>query len=734
MGGGTCAVVGVVALAGMRFYAILTLALKNVNAKNHTVCYPFPLQKTKTDMPRFTYNNNTLHLDKMSLDTIAKHHGTPLYVYSKDCIQEHFSAYQQGFGNHPHLICYAVKANANLHILSLLARLGAGFDIVSGGELIRVLEAGASPERVVFSGVGKTEEEILMALNAGIHCFNVESAAELHTLAALVKDTQQTAQFSLRINPDVDAKTHPYISTGLKENKFGITVDHARELYLEFATTLGLTPIGVDCHIGSQITELSPFMEMTDKVSRFINNLRKSAIHLHHVDLGGGLGIDYRNDTPPSPKELATLYATAFPDLKILIEPGRSIVGSCGCFLTEVQYLKPGELKNFAIVDGGMNDLARPALYNAWQNILPVQRREEPTAIYDIVGPVCESTDFLGKGRELAIQAGDVLAVMDSGAYGLSMASNYNARRKPAEIWVDNGVAVVIRERERYPDLYALERPAQLRFTKMEGLGNDFVVIDATATPLPPLTPTQITRLADRHFGIGFDQLLVVEPARDAGVDFVYRIFNADGSEVNQCGNGARCFARFVYDTGLTRKTTIIAQTGSGQLTLELIGENQVRVNMGIPKFAPHAIPLDVTHEQATYTIGVAGETIEFMVANLGNPHAVITVDNVEAYPVDTIGAVLESHQLFPERVNVGFMQIQDPHHIRLRVFERGSGETLACGSGACAAVICGIKSGQLSSPVTVELHGGTLQIEWQGQDVYKTGPAHIIYEGTVWL
>jgi diaminopimelate decarboxylase len=408
----------------------------------------------------FTLKNNHLHVEKRALADIAREFSTPCYVYSKDALTQAFTNFSAGFADCSHLVCFAVKANPNLAILNLFARLGAGFDIVSGGELARVLTAGGDPKKVVFSGVGKTEAEMQAALNAGIFCFNVESASELKRLNQVALSMGKVAPVSLRVNPNVDAKTHPYISTGLKNNKFGVAYEEALGIYEQAAGMPGIAIHGVDCHIGSQITELSPFLDAFDRVLALVDALAARGIAVQHIDAGGGIGIAYQGETPPE----FSVYAAAMRakiagrDIKLVFEPGRALVGNAGVLLTKVEYLKHTEAKNFAIVDAAMNDLMRPALYDAYHDIQAVSPREGVATNYEIVGPVCETGDFLGHDRRLSLQEGDVLAIMSAGAYGMSMASNYNTRGRAAEVMVDGEACHLIRQREQISDLFALEK------------------------------------------------------------------------------------------------------------------------------------------------------------------------------------------------------------------------------------------------------------------------------------
>jgi diaminopimelate decarboxylase len=407
----------------------------------------------------FTRQNDRLHVEDVPLQRIADEFGTPTYVYSKKALQDAYDEFANALQDVDALVCYAVKANSNLGILSLFARLGAGFDIVSGGELRRVLKAGADPAKVVFSGIGKTTDEMAFALEAGIHCFNVESAPELERLNAVAGSVGKRAPISLRVNPDVDAKTHPYISTGLKENKFGVAYAHALSLYRLAASLPHLKVVGIDCHIGSQLLEVSPFVEALDKVLALVDALASDGIVIEHLDLGGGLGIRYRDEAPPKVADyLAPILARLHGrKLKLILEPGRRLVGNAGLLLTRIEYLKLGDEKNFAIIDAAMNDLARPALYDAWHDIVPVQAKTTTERVYDVVGPVCESGDFLGRARPLSVEAGDLLAVLSAGAYGMAMSSNYNSRPRAAEVLVDGRRAHVVRKRETFESLYANE-------------------------------------------------------------------------------------------------------------------------------------------------------------------------------------------------------------------------------------------------------------------------------------
>ena len=412
-------------------------------------------------MDFFQYKNNQLMAENLPVKQLAEQFGTPLYVYSRATLERHWHAFNNAFGEHPHLVCFAVKSNPNIAILNVMAKLGSGFDIVSQGELERVLAAGGDAGRVVFSGVAKSHQEIARALEVNIRCFNVESEAELLRINQIAGEMGKIAPISLRVNPDVDAHTHPYISTGLKENKFGVSVEQAREVYKVATTLPNIKIVGMDCHIGSQLTELQPFLDAVDRLIVLMEQLKQDGIALKHLDLGGGLGVTYTDEAPPHPTDYAKALwekLSAFSELEIIVEPGRAITANAGILVTKVEYLKSNESRNFAIVDAGMNDMIRPALYQAYMNILEIDRtlaREEK--MYDVVGPICETSDFLGKQRKLAIAEGDYLAQRSAGAYGASMSSNYNSRPRTAEVMVDSDKAYLIRRREALNELWQLE-------------------------------------------------------------------------------------------------------------------------------------------------------------------------------------------------------------------------------------------------------------------------------------
>ncbi|MBT8122906.1 MAG: diaminopimelate decarboxylase [Gammaproteobacteria bacterium] len=407
-------------------------------------------------MDHFNYRNNSLYAEDVSLCDLAAQHGTPCYVYSRATLEHHWRVFDQALAGQPHLVCYAVKANSSIAVLQILARLGSGFDIVSAGELQRVIRAGGDPARTVFSGVGKRADEMRFALHSGIRCFNVESDVELERLDKVAGEEGMVAPVSLRVNPDVAARTHPYISTGLRENKFGVDVDTALDTYRRARELEHVDVVGIDCHIGSQLTDLAPFTDALDRILDLVDRLQHEGITLKHIDMGGGLGIPYtESDQPPSPDDYAhaLLEKLSGRPLELLLEPGRAIAGNAGILLTRIEYLKHTAEHNFAIVDAAMNDLQRPALYNAWHSVVPIEPRAGAAMLYDIVGPVCETGDFLARNRLMSLAAGDLLAVRSAGAYGFTMSSNYNTRPRAAEIMVDGNQMHVIRERETFDDL-----------------------------------------------------------------------------------------------------------------------------------------------------------------------------------------------------------------------------------------------------------------------------------------
>ena len=687
-------------------------------------------------MDHFLYRQDELFAEDVPVAAIADQYGTPCYIYSKQTLLRHWHAIDNAFASQLHHICYAVKANGNLSLLKILAELGAGFDIVSGGELARVLAAGAAPHKIAFSGVGKTEVEIEKALSVGIGVFNVESFAEIDRINEIATRLRKTAPIAVRVNPDIKADTHPYIATGLASNKFGIDKSEVVKAYQTIQQKPALKAVGIACHIGSQILELAPFQQALSSLLQLITLLKQHHVTLQHVDLGGGLGVCYDTETPPTLAEYADIILTTLQQqspypLELWLEPGRVIMANCGILVTKVQYIKETKEKTFAIVDAGMTDLVRPALYDAHHKIIPVKTTNKPEKTVDLVGPVCESSDFLGKNRMLAIDAGDLLAVRTVGAYGFSMSSQYNARPRAAEVLVDKDRITLIRQRETEADLFNHETNIAHSFVKMQALGNDFVLLDLD-NGAEVWSADKIRALSDRHTGIGFDQLLTL--CRKSANEYEYRIYNADGGEVAQCGNGARAAALYLkLNNRIVSHHPLILTTHERSMQIDSQDENNFSVNMGKPEFSPAALPLTLA-EQKHYDINIEGKRYSFSAVSLGNPHAVLIVDDVPHAPVATIGKAICHHEIFPKEVNVGFMQVLDKHHIALRVYERGAGETQACGSGACAAAVIAIRDGYCQSPVTVKLLGGELMIHWQGkeQSVWMQGDAVYVYKGCV--
>lgn len=718
-------------------------------------------------MDAFNEHQNELYAEAVSVRQIADTYGTPTYVYSTSTLKRHYFAFanplldalrdEQGFQ-----ICYAVKANSNVTILQRLAQWGSGFDVVSKGELQRVLAAGGQASRTIFSGVGKSAGEIQFALEQGIECINLESASEMRRVADIANTLGIQAPVAVRVNPDVDANTHPYISTGLKENKFGVDMSAAESLCQRIHDHPDLKLLGIGCHIGSQLLSVAPFVEALNRVLRLFKTLLDRGMSLTHLDLGGGLGVPYDNEVPPSPKAyvdalIQALQAANLPKYpKLMFEPGRAIAANAGILVTRVEYIKKTPTKNFIVVDAAMNDLLRPSLYAAWQAIVPVVRDTSLDMVTgDVVGPVCETGDFLGKERTLPVAEGSLLAVRTAGAYGFTMSSNYNTRNRAAEVLVDENQLTLIRQRETFADQIRGESFQQsIAFTKMQGLGNDFLVVDSFTQSFAP-QKTDIQLWSDRRLGIGFDQLLWLSPASDPVHTAKYRIFNADGEEAYQCGNGARCAGRFLVDHGFV--------SGERGISLEMMRGLPIRitrqagsvyaVDMGAPIFDYARLPFEASALSLVnpaagtcpdvFEHEVAGIGLRFSVVSMGNPHAVIVVDELgktlESISQETIatwGRALQQHPCFPEQVNVGLVERVSKKAIRLRVFERGAGETLACGTGACAAVVLGQRAGWLGQHVAVSQPGGDCEVSWQGgvSSVMLTGPAETVFNGTLMM
>ena len=810
--------------------------------------------------------DGVLWLEELSLEELGRHHGTPAYVYSRALIEEHYRAFGEGLGNQAHLICYSVKANSNLAVLRLLAELGAGFDIVSGGELERVVAAGGDPGKVVFSGIGKQAREMERALELGILCFNIESMPELELLSTIAERHHCSAPVAFRVNPGVDGRTHPYIATGLKESKFGIPMSQALEAYRQAIRLPAIEVVGLDCHIGSQITSLEPFLEALEALLELADALRAEGVALRHLDLGGGLGVRYQNEAPPTAQELGRALGERLSDrgLRLLLEPGRSIIAAAGLLLTRVQYLKTNDQgRHFAIVDAAMTELLRPALYQAWMPVEPVRQRENPPPVpYDVVGPVCESADFLALNRPLSLVDGDLLAVLNAGAYGFVMSSNYNSRPRPPEVMVDGDRHFLVRERERTEELmrgeallpprrrrppeaaandvppdgaktgrteaggtktggagnrtggpphatHRQERPAQesqesdsghsgqtrppqeqpmsrpaadksgakpggtaapgpasgasadpalVAFSKMHGNGNDFAVLDLLTTQVE-LSAERIRQLGDRQQGIGYDQLLALLPPREPGDDFRVRVFNRDGGEAEQCGNGMRCVGRFVHERELAGHSPLTIEVGRRRVRVWGAARGTMKVDMGVPLTGQdaeqdggvgqelpvpaegsrqpprEAMRLPACPEQLQpggYWIELGGRRQWLRVLSIGNLHAVMEVDSLSRPELAQWAEAVTALPGFAAGVNVGFMMLTNRRKMELRVFERGSGETLSCGSGSCAAMVAGRLEGKLDTRVEVRQRGGTVAVEWPDTEasVYLLGPACTVYEG----
>ncbi len=697
-------------------------------------------------MDAFHFQNDLLHVEGVPLDRLAAEVGTPFYVYSRGALEANFRAYADALAGVPHLVCFAMKANPNLAVLATFARLGGGFDIVTGGELYRALQAGAQPRRIVYSGVGKSDDEIAYALRTGILMFNVESVEELDAIDRAAARLGTKAPIAIRVNPDVDPQTHPYISTGMKKSKFGVNITQAREAYARALSLPNLEVVGLDCHIGSQLTKLDPFLDSLDRVLPLIDELRGQGAPIRYLDFGGGLGITYRDETPPAPAEYGRAVAERVRgrDLTLIAEPGRNLVGNAGALVTRVLYNKAGEVKHFVIVDAGMNDLMRPSLYDAYHRIEPVLRRPDAAQrTVDVVGPICESGDFLAHDRDLRVlEQGELLAVLSAGAYGFAMSSQYNGRPRVPEVLVTGDRWDVVRARETYADLVrgetippALREGVRIPFTKMHGTGNDFVVVDARALPIRDYGAVA-RQVCDRRFGIGADQMLLVQDSPDDSAQYRMGIYNADGSEVEMCGNGIRCFAKYLIDHGLAGAGEIPVQTDGGLIIPSAEANGLFRVDMGEPILEGERIPTTFTGRVVDVPLQVLDRTFQVTCVSMGNPHCVIFVDDVETFPVATYGPATETHPAFPRRVNTEYIQVLDRGRLKMRVWERGAGETMACGTGASAALVAAVLNDRADRKADLLLRGGTLTIEWDAQTnhVFMTGPAVTVFEGAIEL
>jgi diaminopimelate decarboxylase len=705
----------------------------------------------------FRYKEGELFCEEVPLSQVAENVGTPLYLYSYNSLVSGYRQVFQAFSKLSPLICYSVKANANLTLCRILATEGAGADILSGGELYKALEAGFPAQKIVFAGPGKNEEEIEYALRENIFIFNVESPGELRLIEKLSRQLNQIARISLRINPDVEAKTHRYITTGKKENKFGLEFDEAKKLYPWIKKSSFLEPIGIHFHLGSQITSLQPYLRTLKKILNFLELLKEKGLNLKYVDIGGGFGISYEEGKLPL--NINDLAEKIYPLLKksgakLILEPGRFLVGPAGVLITQVLYKKSRGKKRFIIVDAGMNDLIRPSLYGAYHQIKKLKEPEKAyfPEVVDVVGPVCESGDFFAQGRELpSIEEGEYLAIMDTGAYCFSMSFTYNARPRPAEVLVKKDRWWVIRAREIYEDLVKDESipeelfssvtgsslssksrsirsvgekktsVAAIPFTKLQGSGNDFIVIDNRAQCIKNRAEFSRT-ICPRKTGIGADGVLFLEKSRLA--DFKMRIFNPDGSEAAMCGNGARCIARFAHLKKIVGEKCSL-ETLSGKIFSQ-VKKDRVRIRMKDPSISQ--LNLEIS-------LGDGSCTGHFL--DTGVPHFVLFVPEVEKIDLPEMGSRIRYHEKFqPEGANVDFAEINNDT-VKMRTYERGvEAETLSCGTGAVATALAANLVNALNSPVKIKTPGGALKVYFQKSgthnftQVFLEGKTELVYEG----
>ncbi len=702
----------------------------------------------------FHYKEGELFSEEVALGQVAEEVGTPLYLYSYNSLIEGYREVSHAFRKLSPLICYSLKANGNLTLCRILATEGAGADIVSGGELYKALQAGFPPQKIVFAGPGKNEEEIEYALRENIFIFNVESEGELKLIENLSQRLNHPARISLRINPDVDAKTHRYITTGKKENKFGLDFDEAEKLYSQIKKSPLLEPVGIHFHLGSQITSLQPYLGALEKILDFLEPLKEKGLNLKYINMGGGFGISYEEGKLPlNIKDLAEKIYSLIKKTgaKLILEPGRFLVGPAGVLITQVLYKKNRGKKRFIIVDAGMNDLIRPSLYGAYHQIKKLKEPHEayPPEVVDIVGPVCESGDFFARERKLPpITEGEYLTIMDTGAYCFSMSFTYNARPRPAEVLVKKNHWWIIRERETYEDLveeesvpeelfFSFKDPslsfksrslrekkallAPIPFTKMQGSGNDFIVID-NRSHLIKNRPEFARRVCPRKTGIGADGVLLLEKSRVA--DFKMRIFNPDGSEPGMCGNGARCIARFAHLKKMVGEKCSF-ETLSGKIFSQ-VKKDGVCIRMKDP--SPPHLNLEINLGDGSYT----GHFLD-----TGVPHFVLFVPQVEKIDLPEMGSRIRYHRKFqPGGTNVDFAEIKD-ETVRMRTYERGvEAETLSCGTGAVATAIAANLVYTLSSPVKIKTLGGDLKVYFHKSgphkftEVFLEGEAEVVYEG----
>jgi len=692
-------------------------------------------------MEEFQYQKGKLFCERVDIQSFTQRLKTPFYLYSYEKIIANFREIKDSFTFLSPLICYSLKANNNLTLCRILNEQGAGADIVSGGELYKALHAGFTPRKIVFAGVGKGEKEIEEAIREDIFMFNVESEGEWKLIDAIVKRLDKEVRISIRVNPDVDTKTHRYITTGKKENKFGLDFSRAEELYKEVEKSRRVKPVGIHIHIGSQITTPYPYLQSLEKLLEFVKHLKEEGINLQYIDIGGGFGISYEDtESALNIKELAMVITPLIQkmQMKLILEPGRSIIGNAGILVTRVRYKKKMKSKTFIIVDAGMNDLIRPSLYGAYHRIKKLKEPKEnfPQEIVDVVGPICESGDFFAQERLLPkIKEGEYLCIMDAGAYGFSMSSSYNARPRLAEILVKDKRWWIIRERENYQDLVKKEviprelfpnfsflQNKYLSFTKMQGSGNDFIIVDNRLRLLHDGRKFAL-KVCSRKKGIGADGVLILKESSKA--DFKVRIFNSDGSEAEMCGNGARCIARFAYLKGITGAVGSF-ETLAGIISYEIRDENKVKIKMS----DPYNICLNIN-------LSLGEEIYQGHYLNTGVPHFVLFIPDVEKASLKNLAPRIRYHSKFkPAGTNVDFVEVND-NIVRVRTYERGvEGETFACGTGAVASAIVSNLIYSLNSPVKVKMRGGNLIIYFEKiegrkfTNVFLEGEAEVVYEG----
>jgi len=679
-------------------------------------------------MHMFEYRDGQLFCEEVPAEQIVQAYGTPLYCYSLGTVMDHFEKIRDAFSKVSPLICYAVKANSNRDILSGLAREGAGADVVSAGEIYLAMDAGVPADRIVYAGVGKTEEEMAFALRRGIYMFNLESLEEAKTLSKVAEQLGTAARVAVRINPDVDAHTHEKITTGKKENKFGVSSEKLKENASLLASLPGLEWVGLHVHIGSQIVEVAPFHAALDSLLELAEDLEKKGIQMTHLNLGGGCAIEYGNNKAFTAEELADKLLPRLEGrgVRLLLEPGRFIVGNGGILVTKVLYRKRADTKQFLVVDASMTDLVRPSMYDAYHSILPLREpNRKETETVDVVGPVCESGDFLAKERQMPrVDRGERLAVFSAGAYGYAMASNYNGRPRPAEVVVRGDRFHLSRRRETRSDLVVLNR-GRIPFVKMVASGNDFVVLDATVLEEIVDLGGLARSLCSRQFGVGADGVLLLCPGEE--VDLSMRILNADGTEAEMCGNGARCACMYAYERGWCRE----------ELSFEALdGLHRARIEGGKVAITLNLVGDQRWHEELALRHGKLA--VHFF--NSGVPHAVTIWDDVNAVDVESLGGEIRWHGAFqPQGTNADFVQIKTENDILVRTFERGvESETLACGTGVVASALVCAHLDEVKSPVrATTTGGGVLTVSFQRENdsfgnIWLEGDADAVFRGTV--